>query len=94
MGKLSIKIKIAEREYPIKAPAHEEGLLRTAGKFINDRLRQYKEQFGIQDKQDLLAMIALDCVVEKLRSEADQAGIQSAIAGKIEDLDKLVSAAL
>ncbi len=94
MSNLSLKIKIADREYPIKAPASEEERLRNAGKAINDKLRMYKTQFGIDDKQDLLAMIAIECMVEKLRSEEDKMGVTSVITEKIDRLDSLITSAL
>ncbi len=94
MGSLSIKIKIADREYPIKAPASEEEKLRNAGKAINDKIRMYKAQFGIDDKQDLLAMVAIDFMVEKLRLEEDTSGVQHTISNKIEQLNHLISSAL
>ncbi len=94
MGSLSIKIKIADREYPIKAPASEEEKLRNAGKAINDKIRMYKAQFGIDDKQDLLAMVAIDFMVEKLRLEEDTSGVQNTISNKIEQLNHLISSAL
>ncbi len=94
MGNLSIKIKIADREYPIKAPASEEAKLRNAGKAINDKLRLYRAQFGIDDKQDLLAMVAIDCMVEKLQAEDDKAGVDLALTDKINHLDNLLSSML
>jgi cell division protein ZapA len=94
MGNLSIKIKIADREYPIKAPASEEAKLRNAGKAINDKLRQYRAQFGIDDKQDLLAMVAIDCMVEKIQADEDKLGVTSVITDKMDRLDHLLSSAL
>ncbi|QHT66659.1 cell division protein ZapA [Rhodocytophaga rosea] len=94
MSSLSLKIKIADREYPIKAPAAEEERLRNAGKAINDKLRLYKTQFGIDDKQDLLAMVAIECMVEKIRSEEETSGFTSAVSDKIERLDNLITSAL
>lgn len=94
MGNLSIKIKIADREYPIKAPASEEEKLRNAGKAINDKIRMYKAQFGIDDKQDLLAMVAIDFMVERLRLEEDASGVQNTISNKIEHLNHLISSVL
>lgn len=94
MSSLSLKIKIADREYPIKAPAAEEERLRNAGKAINDKLRLYKTQFGIDDKQDLLAMVAIECMVEKIRSEEENFGLASAVSDKIERLDNLITSAL
>jgi len=50
MDELSIKIKIADREYPMKVKRHEEERVRAAGKLINEKLKSYREQFGLDDK--------------------------------------------
>lgn len=69
MAELSIRIKIGDREYPMRCRAEEEEALRTAGKMVNDKLKSYRDRFGIDDKQDLLAMVAFECLVEKLQAE-------------------------
>lgn len=94
MGELSIKIKIGDREYPMKVQPSEEERLRMAGRAINEKLKSYKEAFGIDDKQDLLAMIAFDCMVEKLKSESESTEIKYLINTKISNLDNLLSSAL
>ncbi|MEQ9593482.1 MAG: cell division protein ZapA, partial [Cyclobacteriaceae bacterium] len=53
MDELSIKIKIADREYPMKVKLKEEERIRAAGKLVNEKLKHYRSQFGIDDKQDL-----------------------------------------
>ncbi|MGK7396246.1 MAG: cell division protein ZapA [Candidatus Cyclobacteriaceae bacterium M3_2C_046] len=88
---LSIKIKIADREYPMKVSAEEEGKIRLAGRMVNDKLKIYKDQFGIDDKQDLLAMVAFDCLAEKLQSDQIRASIDENIFRKINDLNSLIS---
>ncbi len=52
----------------------EEERLRIAGKLINEKLKKYRDQFGIDDKQDLLAMVAFDACVDllKLNHEFDE----------------------
>lgn len=51
---LSIKIKIGDREYPMKVKPEEEQRVRSAGKIINEKLRSYRDQFGIDDKEELI----------------------------------------
>lgn len=70
MGELSIKIKIAEREYPMRVSENEEEHLRLAGRIINEKLKSYGQKFGIEDKQDLLAMTALEAIVEKIKADS------------------------
>ena len=60
MDKLSIKLHIANRIYPMKIERKSEEFIRNAVKKIEDRLKFYEESYEIKDKQDLLAM----CLIE------------------------------
>lgn len=64
---LSIKIKIGDREYPLKVEAEDEHNVRQAGRLLNERMKSYREQFGLSDKVDLLALAAFDCTMENLK---------------------------
>ena len=94
MEELSIKIKIADREYPMKVKRHEEERVRAAGKLINEKLKSYREQFGLDDKQDLLAMTAFDCLVEKLAAEESDHAVDQSVVDKVTHLNQLVSQAI
>jgi len=71
MDTLSIRLKIGDREYPMKVKADEEARIRRVGKLINDKIKVYREEFGLEDRQDLLAMVAFDCMVEFLELKED-----------------------
>ena len=60
MDKLSIKLHIANRIYPMKIDRKSEEYIRDAVKKIEDRLKFYEDNYAIKDKQDLLAM----CLIE------------------------------
>ena len=60
MDKLSIKLHIANRIYPMKIERKSEEFIRNAVKKIEERLKFYEENYAIKDKQDLLAM----CLIE------------------------------
>lgn len=92
-GELSIKIRIADREYPMKVSTSDEERIRQAGKIINQRLKAYRDQFGIDDKQDLLAMVAFDCLIDKMHAE-DQGETGQNIQQKIHQLNELISKVL
>ncbi|MEJ2005512.1 MAG: cell division protein ZapA [Cyclobacteriaceae bacterium] len=94
MDELSIKIKIADREYPMKVRPADEERVRKAGKSINERLRSYRERFGIDDKQDLLSMVAFDCLIEKMEAEEKSYGADESVLEKISDLNTKISQAL
>jgi cell division protein ZapA len=57
--KLKIKISVADRVYPLTIdPSREEGL-RKAAKSIEVMIKQLEKSYAVRDKQDLLAMCAL-----------------------------------
>ena len=58
--KLSIKLHIANRIYPMKIERKSEEYIRNAVKKIESRLKFYEDNYAIKDKQDLLAM----CLIE------------------------------
>jgi cell division protein ZapA len=91
MEELSIKIKIADREYPMKVKRADEERVRMAGKLINEKVKSYKEQYGIDDKQDLLAMVAFDCLIDKMASEETHQVIDQTVFEKVDRLNHLVS---
>jgi cell division protein ZapA len=94
MEELSIKIKIADREYPMKVKRKDEERIRAAGKLINEKIKHYREQFGLDDKQDLLAMVAFDCLVDKIADEQNLQEIDQTVIEKVSHLNQLVSQAL
>lgn len=58
-NKLSIKVKIADREYPLSVLMEEEEGVRKAAKLINDNIKSLDGNYSVRDKQDLIAMTAL-----------------------------------
>ena len=57
--KLTIRININERFYPLKIDVEEEEKIRKAAKNINTLIAKYRDVFKDKDGQDLLAMVAL-----------------------------------
>jgi len=94
MEELSIKIKIADREYPMKVKPADEERVRKAGKNINERIRMYREKFGIDDKQDLLSMVAFDCLIDKMEAEESHFGVDETVVEKISELNHKISQSL
>jgi cell division protein ZapA len=91
MEDLSIKIKIADREYPMKVKLTDEERVRMAGKLINEKIKSYREQFGIDDKQDLLAMVAFDCLIDKMAADETYQVIDQTVFEKVNQLNNIVS---
>ena len=91
MEDLSIKIKIADREYPMKVKLTDEERVRMAGKLINEKIKSYREQFGIDDKQDLLAMVAFYCLIDKMAADETYQVIDQTVFEKVNQLNNIVS---
>jgi cell division protein ZapA len=54
----------------MKVKAEDEAKIRHAGKLINDKIKRYREEFGLDDRQDLLAMVAFDSMVESMNQDS------------------------
>ena len=57
--KLKIKLSIANRVYPLTIDATQEEGLRRAAKNIEIMIKQFEQSYSVRDKQDVLAMCAL-----------------------------------
>lgn len=66
MEELSIKIKIANRIYPLTVEVNEEEGIRKAAEKINTSIVEYEKLYAVHDKQDLLAMVALQIATDNL----------------------------
>ncbi|MFV5686254.1 cell division protein ZapA [Flavobacterium sp. GB2R13] len=84
--KLKIKISIADRVYPLTVELLQEEGLRSASKKIDVMIKQFEENYAVRDKQDVLAMCAL-----QFASQVEQKQIDNAIDGEatIERLKKI-----
>jgi cell division protein ZapA (FtsZ GTPase activity inhibitor) len=92
METLSIRLKIGDREYPMKVKTEDEAKIRKAGKLINDKLKRYREEFGLDDKQDLLAMVSFDCMVQSMEQNEINAEDSKVVESKVIEIgDQLES---
>lgn len=84
--KLKIKISIADRVYPLTVELSQEEGLRSASKKIDVMIKQFEENYAVRDKQDVLAMCAL-----QFASQVEQKNIDNAINGEetIERIKKI-----
>ncbi|MCG8476925.1 MAG: cell division protein ZapA [Cytophagales bacterium] len=94
MGELSIKIKIADREYPMKVKPEDEEVLRSAGKVLNDRIKELRNTFRIDDRQDLLAMVAFDSMVRLTQQTTEKEKLEELCDQELGRLHQLVDLVL
>ena len=67
--KLSIRVNVADRFYPLRIDRNDEERIRLAAKLINEKVLQYKQRYNDKDVQDFLGMAALQYVIKLLELE-------------------------
>jgi cell division protein ZapA len=67
--KISIKVNIADRWYPLRIAFAEEERIRAAAKRINDRIVRYQQSYKNRDVQDALSIAVLQYVVKLMNYE-------------------------
>jgi cell division protein ZapA (FtsZ GTPase activity inhibitor) len=72
--KLSIRVNIVDRYYPLKIERKDEEKIRKAGKIISDKVLQYKQKYADKDVQDFLSMAALQYVTRLIELEEKKEG--------------------
>jgi len=82
--KLSIRVNVADRYYPLKIDRKDEETIRRAARLINDKVLQYKKKYIDKDIQDFLAMAALQFVTRIINLEEDQDS--SGLVGEVDEL--------
>ena len=92
---LKIKVTIAGRVYPIKVNnANEEEGMRKAAKKINDLVTKFEKNYSVSDKQDVLAMCALQLVAQAARDDHSEVLTEKKIGSRIEALNQELASLL
>ena len=92
--KLKIKLSIADRVYPLTIdPKQEEGL-RKAAKNIESLAKKFEQNYAVRDKQDVLAMCALQFASKIEQSGIDRSESSKAAFERLKALDDLVHSKL
>lgn len=87
---LKIKISIADRVYPLTIHSAQEEGLRAAAKQIEEMIRKFEENYAVRDKQDVLAMCALQFAARVEQKKIDSSQDNEEIQERILALDKLL----
>ncbi len=87
---LKIKLSIADRVYPLNInPSQEEGL-RLATKKIEEMIKKFEQSYAVRDKQDVLAMCALQFAAQVEQKEIDKNEDATQMEEKLESLNQLL----
>ena len=88
--KLKIKLSVANRVYPLTIePAQEEGL-RKAARRIDAMIKQFEQSYSVRDKQDVLAMCALQFASQTEQKSIDKDNLNEEVEERLEALDQLL----
>ena len=90
MNELSIKVNIANRDYPLTVKSEEVESVKKAALAVNVRVKEFEENYTVKDKQDLLAMCALQFASQSLSNEGKVA-VDSALSNRIIEVERFVS---
>ena len=91
---LKIKLSIANRVYPLTINPNQEEGFRKAAKKIEGMISQFEQNYSVRDKQDVLAMYALQFAAQVEQKAIDKDTNQTALEEKLKALDDLLKAQL
>jgi cell division protein ZapA (FtsZ GTPase activity inhibitor) len=87
MSEFSISISVADRPYKLVIDKEYEELFRRAAKLIDSRIKAYSNNYAYKDKQDLLAMVALDNTINLLQHERNTSEKETTLEKKLIEID-------
>src|SRR5690554_568317 len=87
---LKIKISIADRVYPLTIKSSQEEGLRKAAKKIEAMIKQFEQSYAVRDKQDVLAMCALQFAAQTEQKSIDNQSEVELAEEKLRSLNDLL----
>lgn len=87
MSKVSLKIVVAGRTYPLTVNEGEQAKVQKAADDINKSVKLLQDNYAVKDMQDLLAMTALQLAT---KSPAGARNDQSDLSGVEDALERLL----
>lgn len=85
MGKLSLKIVVAGRTYPLTVNEGEDTKIIKAADDINRAIKMLQENYAVKDMQDLLAMTALQLATKNSGTQNSTSELEQ-VENKLENL--------
>lgn len=64
MDKLKINVDVAGRSYPLQVDAPQQAVLQKAADKIEQMTKMFEANYAVRDKQDILAMCALQLAAQ------------------------------
>lgn len=92
---LKIKVNIANRTYPLTIDRKDEEQVRKAVVIIRQAVERFEEKYAVSDKQDALAMTALQMANQMLSKTSDDLSKDSdAVLDRLRTMESQLDAVL
>jgi len=89
MSKLSLKVVVGGRTYPLTINQGEEAKVTKAAEDINKAIKMLQDNYAVKDMQDLLAMTALQLATKSANSVVSSSAPDfSSVENKLDELSK------
>jgi len=85
-----IKLSIADRVYPLTTTPEQEEALRKATKKIDEMIKRFEKSYAVRDKQDVLAMCALQFATQNEQNSIDNTSLNEDLESRLVSVDKLI----
>ena len=86
---IKIKLNVADRVYPLTISPDQEASLRTSAKKIEMMTKQLENNYAVRDKQDVLAMCALQYAAQ-LENQLENKNMESETSKKVNELIEII----
>jgi cell division protein ZapA len=86
---LRIKVFVADRSYPLNIKREDEEKVRRAASQLAALMKKLEGNYSVEDKQDLLAMCALQLAV-KLETHSDKVIVDVDVVERLRTLEQLI----
>ena len=87
---LKIKLTIADRVYPLSVAPDQEEALRKSAKKIDAMIKQLEKSYAVRDKQDVLAMCALQYATQLEQKSSTETQGMTIEHQKINSLNEMI----
>lgn len=87
---LKIKLTIADRVYPLSVAPEQEEALRASAKKIEAMIKQLEQSYAVRDKQDVLAMCALQFATQNEQKTIDNTSLNEDLESRLIAVDELL----
>ena len=90
MNELPATVYILDRPYKLKVRPDDEHFLRKAAESIDSQARSYGKMYAYNDRQDLLAMVALTQITQLLELQDRLQYKDTKLASLLTDINELL----